>query len=351
MKFSILLSSLAVAAALVAGAPRVSAQPEAKASATLQDIRKRGVVVCGASVPAPGFAVEDGAGNWSGFDVDFCRALAVAVLDDPQKFRVEPLEHKQRLAALHSGAVDLLLSGAPWTQAREAGHQQLYGAITFYGGQGLLARREEGAGEEPWRAAGGTPPRVCVQEGGSSELNLVEFYRQRHLAYNPVSFPSLEEAARAYDAGACDLLSADGVDLHRWRARLQKPEEHVVLMQLLSKSPVGPIVRQGDDQWFNVVRWTHFAMVEAEEFDVGAKSVDAALSSENPDLRRLVGSDGDFGEGLGLRPDWAYRVIREVGNYAEVFERNLGMSSPFAMERRQNALWTKGGLMYAPPVR
>jgi general L-amino acid transport system substrate-binding protein len=350
MKFTILLFSLATFG-LVAGAPRVAAQPEAKASSTLQEIRRRGAVVCGASVPAPGFAVTDRAGNWSGFDVDFCRALAVAVLDDPQKFKVEPLEHKQRLTALHSGDVDVLLSGAPWTQAREAGHQLLYGAITFYGGQGLLARRAAGVGGEFWRAAGGAPPRVCVQQGGSSELILAEFYRQRRLAYSPVSFASLEEAARAYDAGACNLLSADVVQLHEWRSRLQKPEDHVVLTQLLSKSPVGPIVRQGDDQWFNVVRWTHFAMVDAEEFDVGAKTVDTALSSDDPDLRRLVGSDGDFGEGLGLRPDWAYRVIREVGNYAEVFERNLGMSSPFAMERRQNALWTKGGLMYAPPVR
>ena len=345
MKFRILLFSLA-ALALVVGAPGVASQPELKASSTLQEIRRRGAVVCGASAPAPGFATIDGAGNWSGFDVDFCRALAVAVLDDPGRIRIEPLQQKQRLPALHAGEVDVLLSGPPWTQAREAGHQLLYGAITFYGGQGLLAHRA--AGPDP---AGEAPPRVCVQEGGASELNLAEFYRQRGVAYRSVPFGTLEEAARAYDAGACDLLSADIVELHEWRARLQKPQDHVVAAQLLSKSPVGPVVRQGDDQWFNVVRWTHFAMVDAEEFDVGTKTVDAALNSDNPDLRRLVGVDGDFGEGLGLRPDWAYRVIREVGNYAEMFDRNLGLSSPFAMERRQNALWTNGGLMYAPPVR
>jgi len=345
MKFRILLFSLA-ALALVAGPPRVASQPESKASSTLQEIRRRGAVVCGASALAPGFAVMDGAGNWTGFDVDFCRALAVAVLDDPGRIRIEPLQQKQRLPALHAGEVDVLLSGAPWTQAREVGHQLLYGAITFYGGQGLLAHRSAGAD-----VAGEAPSRVCVQQGGASELNLAEFYGQRRLAYRSVPFATFEEAARAYDAGDCDLLSADIVELHAWRARLQKPEDHVVAAQLLSKSPVGPIVRQGDDQWFNVVRWTHFAMVDAEELDVGAKTVDAALNSDNPDLRRLVGIDGDFGEGLGLRPDWAYRVLREVGNYAEVFERNLGMSSPFAMQRRQNALWTNGGLMYAPPVR
>jgi general L-amino acid transport system substrate-binding protein len=342
MKCAILLLLLA-AFALVAGAPRAAAQPEAKASSTLQEIRRRGAVVCGASAPAAGFAVMDAAGNWSGFDVDFCRALAVAVLDDPQRIRIEPLQQKQRLPALHAGEVDVLFSGAPWTQAREAGHQLLYGAITFYGGQGLLGPRAAGAA--------GEPPRVCVQQGGASELNLAEFYRQRRLDYRSVPFATLEEAARAYEAGACDLLSAEIVELHAWRARLQKPQDHVVAAQLLSKSPVGPVVRQGDDQWFNVVRWTHFAMVDAEELDVAAKTVDAALNSDNPDLRRLVGIDGDFGEGLGLRPDWAYRVIREVGNYAEVFDRNLGMSSPFAMERRQNALWANGGLMYAPPVR
>lgn len=350
MKFAILLF-LFTAFGLVAGASRLAAQPESKASSTLQEIRRRGMVVCGASAPAPGFAVMDEAGSWSGFDVDFCRALAVAALDDPQKIRIESLQQKQRLPALHSGEVDVLLSGAPWTAAREAGHQLLYGAISFYGGQGFLGRRAWGPTGEPWRGAGGTPPRVCVQQGGSSELNLAQFYREQGVAYRPVAFGSLEEAARAYDAGDCDLLSADLVELHQWRSRLQKPDDHVVAPALISKSPLGPIVRQGDDQWFNVVRWTLFAMVDAEELGVGAKTVDAALSSDIPDLRRLVGSDGDFGEGLGLRPDWAYRVIHEVGNYAEVFDRNLGKSSPFAMERRQNALWTKGGLMYAPPVR
>ena len=350
MKFPFLIFLLA-GLCLAALAPPLAAQPESKASLTLQEIRRRGAVVCGASAPAPGFAVVDEAGNWSGFDVDFCRALAVAVLDDPQRIRIEPLQYKQRLPALHSGEVDVLLSGAPWTQAREAGHQLLYGAITFYGGQGFLERRATAATGEPWLGVGGEPPRVCVQQGGASELNVAEFYRARGVAYRSVAFASLEEAARAYDAGNCDLFSAGLVELHELRARLRKPGDHVVAAELISKSPVAPIVRQGDDQWFNVVRWTLFAMVEAEEFAVGAQTVDAALTSEIPDLRRLLGADGDFGEGLGLRADWAYRVIREVGNYAEVFERNLGMSSPLAMERRQNALWTKGGLMYAPPVR
>jgi len=350
MNSRVLLVAFAVCALLLAAAS-AAAQPETRGGPTLQEIRRRGAVVCGATAPAPGFAVVDANGNWSGFDVDFCRALAVAVLDDPKKIRIEALAPKQRLPALHGGEVDVLLSGAPWTEAREAGRQLLYGAITFYGGQAFLARRSSGAPAEAFRGAGGAPARVCVQQGGSAELDLADFYRERKLAYRPAPFATLEEAAHGYDAGRCDLLSADLVELQEWRARLRKPEEHVVAPPLVSKAPVGPIVRQGDDQWFNVVRWTHFAMVDAEELGVSAKTVEAALSADSPDLRRLVGSDGDFGEGLGLRPDWAYRVIHEIGNYGEVFERHLGMSSPLAMERGQNALWTNGGLMYAPPVR
>jgi general L-amino acid transport system substrate-binding protein len=351
MPLRLFFAALAALLSLVASAPRAVALPETR-SPTLQQIRKRGVVVCGATAPAPGFAAVDETGVWTGLDVDFCRALATATLDDPKKFRIAPLQQKERLAALQSGEVDLLLSGAPWTEAREAGRQLLYGAITFYGGQGFLARRATAAKGEPWRARdGGGQPRVCVLQGGAAELNLADFYRDRKIEYQARPFAAMEEAARAYEAGECDLVSADLVDLHLLRAKLAAPAEHVVAADLVSKGPVGPIVRQGDDHWFNVVRWTHFAMVDAEELGLAAATVDAALSSDHPDVRRLLGVDGDFGEGLGLPADWAYRVVKEVGNYGEVFERNLGAATPFAMERRQNALWSKGGLMYAPPVR
>ena len=322
---------------------------EAARASTLPQIQKRGAVICGVGAPAPGFAELDHEGTWRGIDADFCRALAVAIFDDPGKIRLLPLPPKERLSALQSGEVDLMLRGAPWTKARDASQQLLYAAITFFGGQGFLAPRR--ARLEKRALSDSAAPSICVQEGTVFELNLVEFFRGRKAAYRSLPFASLEQATKAYEAGECDLLSAELGALHEIRAKLANPEQHAVLPELISKAPVGPIVRQGDDQWFNIVRWTHFAMVDAEELEIDAHTVDDALKSENPDVRRLLGVDGDFGEGLGLSADWAYRVIKEIGNYGEVFERNLGQGSPLAMERRLNALWTKGGLMYAPPVR
>ncbi len=320
--------------------------PEAKGS-TLRVIEKRGAVACGVSAPAPGFARRNEAGEWVGFDVDFCRALATAVFDDPRKIQVTPLTARERLGALRSGAVDVLPRGAPWTEARDASQQLLYTTITFYGGQGFLARRKP-LEQKPRELANAT---VCLQRGTSLELDLAEFFRAQAADYKLLLFASLDEAAKAYDAGQCDLLSDDIAALHVARSGLAQPGDHTVLPELITKSPVGPIVRQGDDQWFNIVRWTHFAMLDAEELNIGSANADDALQSENSDIRRLLGVDGDFGAGLGLSADWAYRVIKQVGNYGEVFERNLGQGSPLAMERRQNAPWSKGGLMYAPPVR
>ncbi len=328
-----------------ASPPPARAQPAAKAS-TLQQIQKRGVVVCGVAAPSPGFAQQDADGAWRGFDVDFCRALATAVFDDPGKIHIAPLAAKERLAALQSGAVDLLPRGAPWTEARDAGQQLLYTTITFYGGQGFLARRKS----EPRIVELGDVT-VCLQQGNSLELDLADFFRARAADYKARLFPSLDEAVKAYDAGQCDLVSADIAALHVARAKLAQPGDHTVLPELITKAPAGPIVRQADDQWFNIVRWTHFAMLDAEELGINSANADDALQSESPDIRRLLGVDGDFGEGLGLNADWAYRVVKQVGNYGEVFERDLGQASPLAMERRQNALWSKGGLMYAPPVR
>ncbi|MGA8169887.1 MAG: amino acid ABC transporter substrate-binding protein [Methylocystis sp.] len=333
---------LAVAAASVA-----FAQPEVKGSTTLQQVQRRGAVACGVSAPSPGFARQDAAGDWTGFDIDFCRALATAVFDDPAKIRVIQLTAKERLGALQSGAVDLLLRGAPWTEARDAGQQLLYTTITFYGGQGFLARRKPDQ-QKPLEVASAT---VCLQQGTSLELDLADFFHARGSDYKPRLFPSLDEAVKAYEAGQCDLLSADIAALYAARTGLSQPGEHTVLADLITRAPVGPIVRQGDDQWFNIVRWTHFAMLNAEELNIASANADESLQSENPDVRRLLGVDGDFGEGLGLSADWAYRVVKQVGNYGEVFERDLGQGSPLAMERRQNALWSKGGLMYAPPVR
>ncbi len=332
---------LAAAACLFSAAPAL-AQTR---GATLEAIQKRGAVACGVTPGAMGVAFSDDKGGWRGFDVDFCRALAAAIFDDPKKIRITSLAPKERVAALQAGGVDVLVSGAPWTEARDAGQRLLYAAITFYDGQSFLTHRKLGLASA--KDFGETT--ICVPQGTSLELDLAEYIRQRKASLKPRALPSLEEAIKAYETGVCDAVSAEASVLYAERARLAQPEEHDVLPDLISKAPHGPILRQGDDQWFNIVRWTHFAMLDAEELGVASSNVDEALKSETPEIRRLLGVDGDHGEGMGLDSDWAYRIVKHVGNYAEVFERNLG--APLAMERRLNALWTKGGLFYAPPVR
>lgn len=323
-----------------------AAAAEAK-SATLEQIQKRGFLICGANGGLAGFGQQNGDGAWSGFDVDFCRALAAAIFDDPGKVHFTPLSGKERFKALQSGEVDVVSRNAAWTQSRDAGQGLLFAAITFFDGQGFLTRSKQ-AFASAQDLAGAA---ICVQQGTSLELDLADFFRARNMSFEPRLFPSFDEAAKAYDADQCDALTADVSILNAERLKLEAPGEHHVLDDLIAKEPLGPVVRQGDDQWFNIVRWTHFAMVDAEELDVASANVDLALKSESPAIRRLLGVEGDHGEALGLQADWAYRIVKHVGNYGEVFERNLGHGSPLKMDRRLNALWSKGGIMYAPPVR
>ena len=326
-------------------APGAGAQTDV--GPTLAQVVKRGYIICGVTA-APGFAQRDGAGEWRGFDVDFCRAVASAVLDDPSKARFVELSPKARVGALQAGAVDLGASASPWTQARDAGQKVIYaGRVSSTTDRGLSSA--DSAASIPFRIW--TALSVCVEQGTPYELDVADYFRARKAKYEPKLFASLEDAARAYDDGKCDALTADVSTLHGVRIGLTAPADHAVLADLLSKTPRGPLVRQGDDQWFNIVRWTLFAMIDAEELDVSKANADAALSSEKPQIRRLLGVDGAHGDDLGLSEDWAYRIVKHVGNYADVFERNLGQGAPFAMERRLNALWSKGGLMYAPPVR
>lgn len=326
------------------GAPGASAQSDV--GPTLGQIVKRGAVICGVTA-APGFAQRDGTGEWRGFEVDFCRAVASAVLDDPAKARFVELSPKARVGALQAGAVDLLASSSPWTQSRDAGQKVIYPGTFLYDGQGFIVRRQRGSNSAQ-ELEGAS---ICIEQGTPYELEVADFFRARKAKYEPKLFASLEEAAKAYDEGKCDALTADVSTLHGVRVGLTAPADHAVLPDLISKSPRGPLTRQGDDQWFNIVRWTLFAMLDAEELQVSKSNADAALSSEDPRIRRLLGVDGAHGGDLGLSEDWAYRIIQHVGNYADVFERNLGQGAPFAMERRLNGLWNKGGLMYAPPIR
>jgi general L-amino acid transport system substrate-binding protein len=339
-------TAFAVLAAFAGVLFALGAAAQTDVGPTLAQIMKRGYLTCGVT-DTPGFAQRDGAGEWRGFDVDFCRAVASAVLDDPAKARFVELSQKERAGALQAGAVDLLVSASPWTQARDTSQKLIYAGVFLHDGQGFLVRRQRNlASVQDLDGAS-----ICIEQGTPYELAVADFFRARKAKYDPKLFPSLEDAAKAYDGEKCAALTADVSTLHSVRIGLTAPADHAVLPDILSKSPRGPLVRQGDDQWLNIVRWTLFAMIDAEELEVSKANADAALSSENPQIRRLLGVDGAHGDDLGLSQDWAYRIVKHVGNYADVFERNLGQGAPYAMERRLNALWNKGGLMYAPPVR
>jgi general L-amino acid transport system substrate-binding protein len=337
---------LAVALAVIAVAPISRAQAQVDPGPTLAQVLKRGYLSCGVS-DAAGFAHPDDKGEWRGFDVDFCRAVAAAIFDDPKKVRFLGLSGKDRVSALQSGWVDLLTGAAPWTQSRDSGQRVLYAGASFLDGQGFLVPRARSFAS----AADLSGVSVCVQQGSAQELELADYFRSRKIAYEPKLFASFEEAVTGYDKSACDALTADVSTLYGVRVRLTAPGEHGVLSDIISKAPRGPVVRQGDDQWFAIVRWTLFVLIDAEELQVSTANADAALKSEEPRIRHLLGVEGDPAGGLALAGDWPYRVIKHLGNYADLFERNLGPASPLGMERRINALWNKGGLMYAPPVR
>ncbi|WP_363348408.1 amino acid ABC transporter substrate-binding protein [Methylocystis echinoides] len=336
---------LAVALPIMLALAGQGATAQTDLGPTLTQVLRRGYLSCGVTETA-GFAQPDAGGVWRGFDVDLCRAVAAAIFDDPAKVRFLGLGAKDRVSSLQSGWVDLLASAAPWTQSRDA-QRIVYAGVSFYDGQGFLVRRQRSFASAQDLA----DVAVCVQQGTSHELELTDFFRARKTPYAPKLFPTFEEAAAGYAKSQCDALTADVSTLYAVRAKLADPEEHDVLPDLLTKAPHSPIVRQGDDQWLAVVRWALFAMIDAEELRVSMANVDAALKSEDPRIRYLLGVEGDRGAGLGLSGDWPYRIIKHVGNYADVFERNLGQASPLGMERRVNALWTKGGLMYAPAVR
>jgi general L-amino acid transport system substrate-binding protein len=337
---------LAVATAVILVACPFGVSAQTSQGSTLAEVLKRGYVSCGVS-EAQGFAQPPGEkGEWRGFDVDFCRAVASAIFDDPKKVRFLGLGAKERVPALQSGWVELLASAATWTQSRD-GQRVIYAGVSFYDGQSFLVRRQRSFASAQDLAN----VSVCVQQGTAYELELADFFHARKTPFEPKLFPTLEEAAAGYDKSECDALTADASTLYAARAKLATPAEHDILPDFFTKAPRGPVVRQGDDQWLAIVRWTLFAMIDAEEQRVSKANADAALKSEETRIRYLLGVEGDRGAGLGLPGDWPYRIVKHVGNYADVFERNLGPASPFGMERRLNALWNKGGLMYAPAVR
>ena len=320
----------------------------AQAGSTLDAVQKKGFVQCGISDGLPGFSYADAKGNYLGLDVDVCRAVAAAVFGDASKVKFSPLTAKERFTALQSGEVDILSRNSTWTSSRDAAMGISFTGVTYYDGQGFLVNKKLGVTSAK-ELAGAT---VCIQAGTTTELNLSDYFRANGLKYTPITYDTSDESAKSVEAGRCDVLTSDQSQLYAQRIKLAAPNDYVVLPEVISKEPLGPAVRQGDDEWFKIVRWTLFAMLNAEELGVDSQNVvETAKTTKNPDIARLLGSEGEFGKDLKLPKDWAVQIIKQVGNYAETFNRNVGAGSELKIDRGLNAQWNKGGLQYAPPVR
>ena len=337
------LIKLSVAAAAVVG---LSSAAFAQAK-TLDTVKSRGQLLCGVSTGLAGFAQPDDKGVWTGLDVEYCRALAAAVIGDPMKVTFKPLSAKERFTALQSGEVDVLSRNTTWTIARDSSLGLSFAGVNFYDGQGFMVKKALGI-KSAKELKGAS---VCVQTGTTTELNLADFFRTNKIDYKPVVFEKNDEIVAAYEAGRCDAYTTDASGLYAERLRMKVPADNVVLPDIISKEPLGPVVRHGDDQWLDIVKWTLFAMIEAEEKGLTSANVEAALKSPDPNVQRVLGVTGDLGKGMGLDNKWAYNIIRTVGNYGESFERNVGMGSKLQLARGLNAQWTNGGLMYSPPIR
>jgi general L-amino acid transport system substrate-binding protein len=320
---------------------------QAARAETLATIKSRGELICGANGTLAGFSLPDPQGNWTGLDVDFCRAIAAAIFNDPTKVKFAPLTAKDRFTALQSGEIDVLSRNTTWTLSRDTSLGLDFAAITYYDGQGFMVRKALKVSS----ALELNDASVCVQQGTTSELNLADYFRSNHMGLKTVTFATGDEALKAYESGRCDAYTTDSSGLYGERLQLSEPSQHIVLPEIISKEPLSPAVRQGDAQWTDIVRWTHFVMLDAEELGVKQANVDEKLKSDDPETRRLLGVEGQYGEALGLTNDWAYRIVKYVGNYGEIFERNIGQGSPLRIVRGLNALWTKGGLQYGPPIR
>jgi general L-amino acid transport system substrate-binding protein len=331
---------------LFAGAALLCAGAIAADAGTLDQVKARGSLICGSNIGLAGFGLPDDQGVWKGLDIDECRAIAAAIFNDSSKVKFLPINAKDRPTILASGEIDVLIRNTTWTLSRETGGMFFTG-VNFYDGQGFMVRKKLGV-DSALKLDGAS---VCIQQGTSTELNLADFFRAHNMKLEAVSFATDEETVKAYDSGRCDAYTTDASGLYAERLKLSAPDDHIVLPEIISKEPLGPSVRKDDVQWFQIVQWVHYALITAEEDGVTKANVDEKLKSENPEIRRLLGVEGDFGKGLGLTNDWAYRIIKAVGNYGESFDRNVGDGSPIKIKRGLNALWTKGGLQYAPPIR
>src|SRR6187431_1458263 len=334
--------SLVVTLALAAG---LTAQ--AASAQTLKTIQSRGVLNCGANGNLAGFGLPDAQGNWTGFDVDYCRAIAAAIFNDPSKIKFVPLSAKDRFTALQSGEIDVLSRNTTWTLSRDTSLGANFTGVTYYDGQGFMVKKSLKVNS----ALELNSASVCVQQGTTTEQNLADYFKGNNMKYEVIAFGTNDEAVKAYESGRCDVFTTDVSGLYADRLKLANVADHVVLPEVISKEPLGPMVRHGDDQWFDIVKWTLYAMVGAEELGVTQKNVEEMAKSDKPEMKRVFGTDGNLGEQLGLTKDWVSRIVKAVGNYGETFERNVGAGSKLGIARGLNQLWNKGGLQYAPPIR
>ncbi|QHB34176.1 amino acid ABC transporter substrate-binding protein [Yersinia canariae] len=338
----IMISTLVAAASLVALAG------QAQAGTTLDAVKKKGFVQCGISDGLPGFSYADASGKFSGLDVDICRSVAAAIFGDAEKVKYTPLTAKERFTALQSGEVDILSRNTTWTSSRDAGMGMLFTGVNYYDGIGFLTHHKAGL-KSAKELDGAT---VCIQAGTDTELNVADYFKANKMQYTPVTFDRSDESAKALDSGRCDTLASDQSQLYALRIKLGKPDDFIVLPEVISKEPLGPVVRRGDEDWFAIVRWTLFAMLNAEEMGVTSKNVEElAAKPTTPDMAHLLGHEGNYGKDLKVPNDWVVKIVKQVGNYGESFDRNVGMGSELKIKRGQNALWNNGGLQYAPPVR
>ena len=314
---------------------------------TLEAVKARGQLVCGVNVGLAGFSAADDKGVWSGLDVDYCKAIAAAVLGDGSKVRYVATTTKERFTALQSRELDVLARNTTWTLQRDSAQGLSFVGVNYYDGQGFIVKKSANVktGKE---LSGAT---VCVQTGTTTELNLADFFRSNKLQYKTLVFEKADEALKAYQADRCDSYTTDISGLYSVCLQMAKPDDHMVLPDIISKEPLGPAVRQDDFQWFTIVRWVHFALLNAEEYGVTQKNVDQMATSTDPNIKRLLGKEGSYGKDMGLDNDWAVRIIKTVGNYGEIFDRNVGAGSRLKIDRGLNKLWTNGGLQYAPPIR
>ncbi|MCE2571997.1 amino acid ABC transporter substrate-binding protein [Motilimonas eburnea] len=314
---------------------------------TLETVKKKGELNCGVSTGIPGFSATNSKGVWEGIDVDFCKAIASAVLGDANKVKYVPLTAKERFTALQSGEIDVLVRSSTWTSSRDISLGLNFAGVNYYDGQGFLINKSLGVSSAK-ELDGAT---FCIQAGTTTELNLTDYFKSQNMEYKAVTYDTSGQTIDGFKKGRCDAVTSDASQLYGLRLKMDKPDSVMVLPEIISKEPLGPVVRQGDDGWFNIVRWALFATLEAEELGVTQANVDAMMKSDNPSVKRLLGTSGDTGKSLGLDEKWAYNMIKQVGNYGEMFDRNVGKGSPLNIDRGLNNLWNNGGLMYPMPIR